>query len=147
MNIYVGSAIDIDARWRRHKNDLRKDVHHSIILQRAWNKYGENNFKIIVIEKAKKCNLIKLEQLYLDVLKPKYNVSQVAGSNCGCRWTLSEETKRKISKSLKGRKQSAEHIKNLSLSHLGKVSGFKGKKHSEEAKMKNRLAHTRTVNV
>ena len=144
---YVGSAIDIDRRWRRHKNDLLKGVHHNALLQRAWDKYCENDFEFILIEETEKGSLIKREQHYIDSLKPKYNISQIAGSNYGCRWTLSEETKRKISESLRGRKQSAEHIRHLSLSHFGKQSGFKGRKHSEEAKMKNRLAHIKVKNV
>ena len=52
---------------------------------------------------------------------------------------ISEETKRKISETLKGRKLppwTDEHRRNTSKSHKGKESGFKGKHHTEEAKRK-----------
>lgn len=144
---YIGSAVDIDKRWRRHKNDLQKNKHHSILLQRAWNKYGEELFEFEILENCAPSMLISREQYLFDTLKPKYNISRIAGSNYGCKWTLSEESKRRISESLIGRKLSIEHKRNLSLSHLGKATWMKGKRHSEESKMKNRLAHTGIANV
>lgn len=73
----------------------------------------------------------------------------------------SEETRQKLSESHKGKKQSVitiqrrcdkligkkrgprseEWKRNLSLSLQGRSSSFKGKKHTEEANEKNRLAH------
>lgn len=41
---YIGSSIDINTRWRRHKSDLRNENHPNLYLQRAWNKYGERYF-------------------------------------------------------------------------------------------------------
>jgi group I intron endonuclease len=49
------------------------------------------------------CNgsdLLEREQYYFDTLNPKYNILKIAGSSKGV--ILSEETKAKISKSLKG---------------------------------------------
>jgi group I intron endonuclease len=48
--IYVGSAKNIYARWTAHKAQLRENRHHSILLQRAWNKYGAFAFSFEVIE-------------------------------------------------------------------------------------------------
>lgn len=48
--VYVGSAIKILKRWREHKTSLRKGVHHSKHLQKAWVKYGEECFVFEVIE-------------------------------------------------------------------------------------------------
>ena len=45
---YIGSAVWIRKRWRNHREDLRKGKHHNLYLQRAWNKYGEDNFDFIV---------------------------------------------------------------------------------------------------
>ena len=53
----------------------------------------------------------------------------------------SEETKHKISEKLKGKKQSKEHLEKLSKIRKGKPSPMKNKKHTAEAKEKNRLAH------
>lgn len=41
---YIGSAVMLTRRWRRHLVDLRAGRHHSQKLQRAWNKYGSDEF-------------------------------------------------------------------------------------------------------
>ena len=40
-NCYYGSSKDINKRWNKHKNELNKDKHGNILLQRSWNKYGK----------------------------------------------------------------------------------------------------------
>lgn len=47
---YIGSSINIDKRIKDHIRSLNKNKHHNSHLQRAWNEYGENNFKFEVIE-------------------------------------------------------------------------------------------------
>src|SRR3970040_1255088 len=42
--VYVGSAANFKSRWKFHLGQLRYGNHHSITLQRAYNKYGERNF-------------------------------------------------------------------------------------------------------
>jgi group I intron endonuclease len=87
--VYIGSAVNTYNRWMVHLNHLRKNKHHSIHLQRAWNRYGEQNFKFEIIEKVKdKNNLIKREQYWMDHFdsyNPKYgyNISPTAGSQLG----------------------------------------------------------------
>lgn len=82
--LYIGSAIDFLQRKALHLSHLRCNKHHSILLQRAWNKYGEENFRFEVITVIKdKSKLIEIEQLYLDILKPKYNICKIAGSRLG----------------------------------------------------------------
>ena len=65
--MYVGSAIDLMNRWYKHKSQLNKNKHHSIKLQRAWNKYGVDNFKFEIIEECDKEKLIEIEQYYIDL--------------------------------------------------------------------------------
>ena len=65
--IYIGSAFNFKTREKRHFNQLRKGKHHSVLLQRAFDKYGEENFVFEIIYKAKeeelnKEDLLKLEQ-------------------------------------------------------------------------------------
>lgn len=92
---YIGSAVDPKARFYTHKSSLRKKRHHSIILQRAWDKYGEHCFSFEIIEECEKENLIKREQYYLDMMLPEYNVSKKANSCLGIK--CSEESSRKKS--------------------------------------------------
>ena len=49
-DIYIGSSVNLNNRKSRHFKDLEKSKHHSIILQRAIDKYKIENFKFIVIE-------------------------------------------------------------------------------------------------
>lgn len=75
---YVGSSYDIYYRWRKHKEQLKRNDHHSPKLQRSWNRDGEENFVIKIIEKCDKAFLIEKEQTYLNIAnknkKESYNM-------------------------------------------------------------------------
>lgn len=70
--IYVGSSTNIYERWKVHKNDLKENRHQNSHLQRAWNKYGEKNFKFEILEEIKAdrnkiwAALIIRERYYVD---------------------------------------------------------------------------------
>jgi group I intron endonuclease len=101
--IYIGSAVDIKARWQSHRSALRIGRHHSSYLQRAWSKYGPDAFSWQVLELVpNKQDLIRVEQEYLDRFRPfddaiGYNICHVAGSILGR--PVSDETRAKIAKS------------------------------------------------
>jgi len=80
---YLGSSKNLEKRWIQHKSNLEKDNHINIILQRAWNKYGQNNFEFIILESCEESKLFEREQFYIDTLKPKYNVGlkSIGGDN------------------------------------------------------------------
>lgn len=87
---YIGSCAHKDGfplRWRNHLRSLRHNKHHSIILQRAWNKYGASNFKFEIVEICEPIKCIDREQYYLDTIHPEYNVLKVAGSSLGRKMT------------------------------------------------------------
>ena len=94
--IYVGSSVNLSNRKSRHFKDLEKNIHHSIILQRAVNKYKIENFEFIILEECDKKDLINREQYYLDTLQPLYNILPIAGSSLGCK--QSKETILKLKK-------------------------------------------------
>jgi len=80
---YIGSSDNIDKRWKRHISELKKRKHHSVYLQRSFNKHGKTNFMLQIIELCNKKELLNIEQKYLDDLKPwnnsvGYNVSKHA---------------------------------------------------------------------
>lgn len=66
--VYIGSSLNLDRRFTDHKYILRKNKHHSPILQRAWNKHGESNFEFSIIEYCSEEELISREQYWLNVL-------------------------------------------------------------------------------
>jgi group I intron endonuclease len=70
---YYGSSKNIKKRWYDHKNQLRKNKHHNTILQRAWNKYGEDTFQFKIIEECDEKDLLLIEQKYLNI-NPGYNI-------------------------------------------------------------------------
>ena len=129
---YIGSAINLRKRRNTHFEQLNNNKHHSIYLQRSYNKYGSNNFKFEVLEFVDKNELIEKEQYFIDTLKPNYNCSKVAGSTRGIKF--SEETKKKMSISKTGIKFSKERKQNIS-------KALKGHKISEETKLKISRAH------
>ena len=46
---YVGSAVCVSKRVDQHIRSLRRGRHHSIKLQRAWDKYGAAAFEFVVL--------------------------------------------------------------------------------------------------
>lgn len=66
--IYVGSAVNLQERWRHHKSALRHNRHVNAYLQAAWEKHGENNFEFVVLEIVNdKSNLFAKEQEWIDM--------------------------------------------------------------------------------
>ena len=63
---YYGSSKNIEKRWKTHLNQLRNKKHINTILQKAWNKYGEDNFSFEIVEECKLENLFETEQKYID---------------------------------------------------------------------------------
>jgi group I intron endonuclease len=86
--IYIGSSVNIKKRWREHKNDLKKNKHHSSSLQKSYNKHGLENFIFEIIEFVDCKELFIVEQKYLDQYKPYersngYNISRTAKGPTG----------------------------------------------------------------
>lgn len=115
--IYIGSSIDIRRRWKIHKSQLSLGNHHSIILQRHYDKYGKDDLVFSILELCEEDNLIKVEQAYLDHKKPYFNIRKTADSNKGIVRT--EETKQKIRAFNLGKKLSDETRLKMSLRMKG----------------------------
>ena len=119
-NIYIGSTKNFDDRHTKHFGFLRRNKHHNIHLQRAWNRYGEDNF---IFESLIICDvdsLLLFEQLFIDSLNPQYNIAKIAGRNSPTLGKhLSDEHKLKISSGSKGHKKSEETKKKMSESLKG----------------------------
>lgn len=131
---YIGSETIDKTRFKTHISLLRNNKHHSKYFQRAFKKYGEENFKFIILEDniIDNIELLKREQFYINILNPKYNVCKIAGNTKGFKHSFETKEKlRLISKelflirdncdfSMKGRKHSEETKKKMQLSSIGR---------------------------
>jgi len=147
---YVGSAVDIAARWRLHRFQMRHGAHFNNGLQRAHDKYGMEALKFSTLLICRREDLIMYEQCAIDALKPRYNACPIAGSQLGRRHSAA--SKEKMSQSKKGqglgRKRRPEDIEKWASKMRGRKRGpnspesrakqsasLKGKKHADSFEM------------
>ncbi|HEX5083660.1 MAG TPA: GIY-YIG nuclease family protein, partial [Blastocatellia bacterium] len=83
--IYIGSAVNMPVRWAEHGRSLRQGVHRNKHLQKAWNKYGEENFEFTVLDYVTPAFLLRAEQQWIDKSqctdkKIGFNIYPIAGS-------------------------------------------------------------------
>ena len=151
---YIGSAaVSFAQRWSVHKHHLRKGTHHSPYLQRAWDKYGEENMVFAVYLRCEKHECLALEQIAIDTMRPEYNIAVVAqcpmqgrrhtqesiqkmsASQQGrTRAPISDGTRQKMSASQKGR----PHPRPNEASRAKMSAAQTGRRHSDATKEKLR---------
>lgn len=106
---YIGSSCNIGKRWSEHLVSLESNNHHSIYMQRSFNKGAYFIFGII-----EECNdLDKKEQYFIDTMNPSYNMTRAVRRPMLGR-KLSDSHRNKISKANKGRGMSDKTRKYLS---------------------------------
>lgn len=121
--VYIGSTISgFKKRVREHLYHLNKGNHHSSHLQKAYNKYGNDSFKVSILEVCDYTNIIEREQYYIDFyqcfMRDKgYNILQKAYSSIGYKHT--EETLLLISEISKRRGSHPNAINAMRLANLG----------------------------
>lgn len=70
--IYIGSTNNFVKRFTEHLNQLNKGVHINPHLQKAYNLYGSNNFKVYLIEELPyEKNYYKDYKKYLDYIRKR----------------------------------------------------------------------------
>ncbi len=80
-DFYIGSSMNVYRRMYQHQTLLRNNKHHSPHLQRSWNKYGQDKFEYSILQYVHTEDekyLRFVEQQYLDLFLPVYNVSRDA---------------------------------------------------------------------
>ena len=104
--LYIGSSVDVERRFKTHKDELNSGKHNNKHLQNAWNKYGAENFDFLIIEELFTADDLRDKETYYI---QKYNCTNhdigynmLNNSNIGLGVSVSEEVKRKISEACKG---------------------------------------------
>lgn len=132
--VYIGSTNNFSYRKQTHFKLLKSNKHHSIKLQRAFNKYGEDNFKFEILVKCPVEYLLKVEQWFFDTHHPEYNISKVAKANYvpkvnrsklhrkGNPGIRSEESKKKMSEAASNR---AFEVYQVDLNNYTIIAKFK----------------------
>ncbi len=149
--VYVGSSIDFTRRLDGHLKGLRQGKHPNVVLQRAWEKHGEQAFHFGLLTPCVEQDLISTEQFCIDTLSAAdrrfgYNLSPTAGGTFGYQW--SEESKILLSAAISRKMKDQNHRQTLSeaalrkyrehpelaLEHSLKLRGRKNKPHSSATK-------------
>ena len=155
QKVYIGQSVDIYSRWDEHICALRGGYHANKHLQRSWNKHKEYNFEFSIVEKCDENKLDEKEIYWITENDSYYNgYNQTKGGGGVRGFKHSDETKQKISNSLKGEnapwygKTRSEETK----AKIGEASKERwadpenhpmyGKHHTEEAKQKISIANT-----
>lgn len=121
---YVGSAVDILARWRAHRHMLTAGKHGNTKLLNAWRKYGSDKFEFQVLELvAARDQLLAREQHWielLDVVETGFNIAPFAGAPTRGR-RLTPEHIAKVIAARSGYSPSAETREKIAAAHRGRV--------------------------
>jgi group I intron endonuclease len=125
--VYVGSAVNINGRFKTHKRLLKNNKHFNNHLQYSFNKYGLDNFKYEIIEITTLEELYDKETFWINKFNsnnPKYGYNKriVVNSNLGIK--LSDETRRKLSESHLGHKRSSDTNQKIIESQYKKICQF-----------------------
>lgn len=110
--IYVGSSTEINRRRRHHLFHLKANKHCNPYLQHAWNKYGEEAFKWVILAAVTDISVLRREeQKWIDRFRcfedsRGFNRSPSATDSIGWRKgrPLSAIHKARIGRSNKGNK-------------------------------------------
>ena len=152
---YIGQSIDIYHRWNKHISELNNGCHHNDYLQKAWDKYGQDDFVFEVLEYCNQEQLDEREQYYINLYNTTnrdlgYNLKQGGQFGGG---VFTDDVKKKLSDSIKAsytdelRQKRSEHQKELWLipeiraQRVGENAPMFGHKHTDEVKKRLSECH------
>jgi group I intron endonuclease len=92
--IYIGSAVNLRARWDLHRRSLVTGQHFNPYLQGAWNRYGADSFEFLVLQYVDEIELLSVEQRWIEQTRCTeravgFNINlhtTRSGSGVGLRW-------------------------------------------------------------
>lgn len=156
--LYIGGSTNYRIRKNGHFASLKRGSHHSKSMQKHFNELGANDLEAsIIVVLDEQDDLLKFEQYFLDLIKPCFNTSFIAGSTKGIKYSedvrrkmsernkgiapnyiLTDEIRRKMSESRKKRITKQETREKMKARMTGENNHLFGKKHTEETIQKMR---------
>lgn len=144
-NVYIGQTNKLEKREIQHISSLRHNNHFNSHLQRAFNKYGEQNFEYSILQVCETREELNYYETYwwehyanLIGKDKMYNLAHTGNAH-----NTSDSTRQKLSNARKGcepfnkgKKASPETREKLRLSHIGQKSANKGKRLTLEQRKK-----------
>lgn len=131
--VYIGQTVNKDLRWKQHiRNDGKNP---NLLIGKAFNKYGIENFEYIIIEECENCNMSERE---------KYWIKHYDSYNSGYNMTIGGEALFGENNPFYGKTHTIETKEKLSLlasQRIGNKNPFYGKHHSEETLELMRKVH------
>lgn len=70
---YIGQSVAIKRRWATHQRELASGKHYNQHLQRAYDKYGKENFTYEILEQCSKDKLNEREEFYIKMFDTYQN--------------------------------------------------------------------------
>lgn len=151
--MYIGQSLDVKARIRCHRYQLKKGIHGNNYLLSSYNVHGAASFSYEIIYTIEDQTITKEQILHILNEKEQHYINKYESFDKGYNLTsggeniiFSEETIEKMRKSHIGQKPSircrqmaSERMKNRVVSEETKKrlsKAMKGKTHSDESKRK-----------
>jgi group I intron endonuclease len=128
---YIGKAIYINRRIKRHFQNLRNGYHYNKYLQRVWDKYGEKNLKFYIVEICKTEELNNKEIFYIKFFNSmKEGFNNTLGGDGASGTSHTKEAKKKIGISASARNKGKTYSRSEESNEKSRISavGRKNKK-------------------
>lgn len=133
--IYVGKTNNFNYRVSKHLYTLRNKTHINSHLQRAWDKYGEDNFTFEILEEYSTDLLFAMEHYWCNILdvfnyNRGYNIKPAHPENKGGN---SQEMSEKVRIANTGKKATVEARKKMSERKIGRKLSIQTRKRMSKA--------------
>ena len=132
--VYIGQSVDIKKRLRDYKYPERVKGQRKLYSSLKKHGYEKHKFEIVM-----QCDIEKLDEMEIFYINAYNTFNTKHGLNCKhggkSHYIHSEETKRRMSGSMKGRKKLEETKRRLSESMKGRKVSEERRKRMSEAKM------------
>ena len=80
-DFYIGSSKDVKRRWTQHKCKSKWKRYPNNPMYLDMEKYGIDKFEFQILEEVEAEQLKKIEQKFIEILKPTYNDRNANGWN------------------------------------------------------------------